>query len=213
MLCWAIWEQRNGFLFSGKRVLADLVVNKADSLLSKFRLAASALNPLVQPSSRSPVNAEWLAPPPGKLKLNTAMVSRDHNSSCALGAAVRDDKGKVIVARARLVGGSFNKDTGTLLALREGLLLALFYNLPIQIAEVDFSPVVGILSSSALYFGDASFIVKDVIALMSDLGVNVCQASSLLGNSLARNLAKAALSSCTELFWLDASPSCILSSC
>ncbi|KAK1565131.1 hypothetical protein Q3G72_019544 [Acer saccharum] len=38
--------QRNGFITSGKRGLAELVVSKAESLLSEFRLAATALNPM-----------------------------------------------------------------------------------------------------------------------------------------------------------------------
>ncbi|TXG67205.1 hypothetical protein EZV62_008480 [Acer yangbiense] len=119
----------------------------------------------------------------------------------SLGSAIRDDKSKVLVARARRIFGMFNKETGVLLALRDGLLMANFFGLHVKFAEIDFPPVMSILNSNAPYLGDAYFVVKDIKALLSDFGISSCQASSLLGNSLARNLAKLALSSCRDQFW------------
>ncbi|KAK1582010.1 hypothetical protein Q3G72_010991 [Acer saccharum] len=78
MLCWAIWEQRNVFFSTGNRGLAETIVNKAEILLSEFRVTVSTLNPSVKTLSRSVLPVNWLAPPPGKLKLNTAIIFRDN---------------------------------------------------------------------------------------------------------------------------------------
>ncbi|KAK2649414.1 hypothetical protein Ddye_016903 [Dipteronia dyeriana] len=94
-------------------------------------------------------NTDWLAPPPGLLKLNTAVVIHKESRTIGLGAAIRDDKGKVVVARSRPMFGSFNFEIGNFLAFREGLLLTKFYNCPVNIAEVDTSCVASILNSYA----------------------------------------------------------------
>ncbi|KAK2640318.1 hypothetical protein Ddye_028113 [Dipteronia dyeriana] len=106
-------------------------------------------NILSKRSTSSPIvtNADWFAPPPGLLKLNTAEAIHNDSRTIGLGAANRDDKGKVIVARSRLIFGSFNSEIGNLLALQEGLLLAKFSNCMVNVAEDDSSYVASILNS------------------------------------------------------------------
>ncbi|KAK3230595.1 hypothetical protein Dsin_002476 [Dipteronia sinensis] len=122
----------------------------------------------------------------------------------------KDDKGKVIIARSRQLDGSFSSDTGKLLALREGLLLAKFYNIDVKTAEVDSSFVASILNSQKPFLGDAKFIVNDIKALFLAFGICKCQATLKSGNSLALNLAMLAFSSSREQIWLDSSPLVVL---
>ncbi|KAI9162098.1 hypothetical protein LWI28_023859 [Acer negundo] len=70
-------------------------------------------------SFRRPVS-DWLAPPPGRLKLNTAVAIRHHSQYVGLGATIRDDKGRVLVARSNQFRGSLSSNIGELIALREG---------------------------------------------------------------------------------------------
>jgi hypothetical protein len=97
------------------------------------------------------------------------------------------------------INGSFSSDLGQLLALRDGLLLAKRFRIPVSIAEVSSSAVVSSLSSPDVNLGDSHFIVNDVKALFSLVGIGMCQASSYKGNSLARNLASLAFSSSRAL--------------
>ncbi|KAK1565796.1 hypothetical protein Q3G72_035245 [Acer saccharum] len=134
------------------------------------------------------------------------------NRFSALGAVIRDDKGKIVAARARKIFGAFSKESGVLLALRDGLLLAQFLGVPVWVAEIDFSPVCSLLCSPDSYFGDASFIIQDVIHLMSAIGVSSCRAISREGNSLACNLGKSVFKSNEEILLLDNSFCCMFSS-
>ncbi|TXG57877.1 hypothetical protein EZV62_015706 [Acer yangbiense] len=163
------------------------------NIVASIPHSLSAITPVVGPSSRPPLCGDWIPPPPSCLKLNSAMVTHKSSRYSALGTIIRDDKGRIIAARARKMLGAFSKDSGVLLALREGLLLAKFLGVPVWVAEIDFSP--------------------DVKNLMSDVGVNACRAISKEGNSLACNLGKSVFLSRRELFLLENSFCCLLSYC
>ncbi|KAK2640897.1 hypothetical protein Ddye_022660 [Dipteronia dyeriana] len=136
MIVWAIWENRNSFLNCGRVRDSGSVVNWADDLLTEFRISrqVTVSPPPCSPCSPSSV---WLALMPGLLKLNIGFASRRNSSSFDVGVAIRDDRGKVLIARSNLAIGSFSADIGHLMALREGLLLAKFYNLPISSVELS----------------------------------------------------------------------------
>ena len=130
---------------------------------------------------------------------------RKGSNSSGLGSVIQDCKGKVLAFSYSRINGSVVSDLGQLLALRDGLLLANRINIPVSIAEVSSPSVVSSLSSLDRNLGDNHFIVNDVKALFSFVGINLCQASSYKGNSLARNLASLAFSSSREFVWLDPS--------
>ncbi|KAK3228387.1 hypothetical protein Dsin_000268 [Dipteronia sinensis] len=92
------------------------------------------------------------------------------------------------------------------IALREGLLLAKFYNISVRIVEVNASSVVSILNSSETFLGDAFYIVNDIRALFLEAGICECQFVPKVGNALAYNLASSAFSSYRGYLWLDSSP-------
>ena len=71
-----------------------------------------------------------------------------------VGAAIRDAKGLVIAARATQIPGNFQAEIGELIALREGMLLAKFFDLKVDYAEGFSSLVVSILNDSILLRGN-----------------------------------------------------------
>ncbi|KAK3189493.1 hypothetical protein Dsin_029054 [Dipteronia sinensis] len=144
-------------------------------------------------SSRSCPN--WIAPPPGRLKLNTAVALRKDGWSIGVGAAIWDDKGLVIAAQSNQLVGSFNADVGELIALREGLLLALFYNLQVDFAEVVSPTVVSFLNDPTPLVGESKFIVQDIKSMFLAIGICKSLAISKSGNSLALRLELLAFSS------------------
>ncbi|KAK3217958.1 hypothetical protein Dsin_011928 [Dipteronia sinensis] len=170
---WAIWDDRNSFSNCGKSKDPELVASRAAELMSEFQNSLVALSPSVRPQPMVSSGGDWMAPPPGFLKLNTEMATHKKCRSIGLGVAIRDDKSKVIIARSRPLYGSFSSETGNLLALREGLLLAKFYNINVKIAEVDSSFVASILNSMFPILGDAKFIAKDIKALFLDISIYV----------------------------------------
>ncbi|KAK3224383.1 hypothetical protein Dsin_011408 [Dipteronia sinensis] len=82
----------------------------------------------------------------------------------------------------------FSDEVGPFLALREGLMLAKFYNFPVSIAKISSTSVV---SSLCCYVPapDVKFIVNDIKALLVEVGVCKCQATPISGNSMAHSLA------------------------
>ena len=96
-------------------------------LLEEFQDSRKAFSSPSAPSG-SGISWDWIAPPPGQLKLNTGVSLRANSGSIGIGVTTRDDRGKVLVARSSLLCGFFSANVGLFLALREGLLLARFYN-------------------------------------------------------------------------------------
>ncbi|KAK2635566.1 hypothetical protein Ddye_030358 [Dipteronia dyeriana] len=158
MTTWAIWDHRNSFN-CGKAKATKLVASWADELLAEFQNSMATLSPLARPPHAINSSAGWLAPSHGLLKLNTMVTTRKNHRSIGLGVAIRNDKGKIIVAHSRTMCGSFSAETGRLLALREAIQLAKFYNISVKIAEVDSSFVASTLISSILFLRDVIFIV------------------------------------------------------
>ncbi|KAK3193073.1 hypothetical protein Dsin_024383 [Dipteronia sinensis] len=148
------------------------------------------------------------SPPPshGHLKLNRAVALRKNSRSIGTCATIRDDNGRVLAARFNQLPGSFNLEVGELIALRKGLLLALFCNLHIDIAEVASPNVLSILNDPAPPVGGSKFLVQDIKAMFLDVGICKSQVISKAGNSLAHKLALEAFSSVKECHWLDSSP-------
>ncbi|KAK3205252.1 hypothetical protein Dsin_019298 [Dipteronia sinensis] len=95
----------------------------------------------------------------------------------------------------KLVSGSFSTEVGQFIALRDGLMLATFYNFPVSIAEISSSKVASSFSYSNLSLGDVNFIINVIKALFSEVAICKCQATPKSGNSLAYNLASSAFSS------------------
>ena len=181
---------------NGKANVPKRVLAQAIDLLAAFKNSRHAFSPLPPaPNFRTPTY--WIAPPPWLLKLNSCSAFRRSSRCIGMGATIRDSNGKV---------GSFSREVGHLLALREGLMLAKFYGLPIAIAENSFSSFSFSVASPGSYLWDTHLIVNDIQALSSDVGCCKCQATSKKGNLLAFNLASIVFSSVRERLWLDPSP-------
>ncbi|KAK3205159.1 hypothetical protein Dsin_019205 [Dipteronia sinensis] len=117
--------------------------------------------------------------------------------------AIRDDKGLVIAAHSNQLPGLFNVDVGELIALREGFLLGLFYNLHVDFSKFVSPTVVSFLNVLAPLVGESKFIVQDIKSMFLAVGICKSLASSKSRNSLALQLALLAFSSAWERLWQD----------
>ncbi|KAK2644893.1 hypothetical protein Ddye_020088 [Dipteronia dyeriana] len=61
---------------------------------------------------------DWLAPPPDRLKPNIVVAFRKFANSVGIGATIKDDKGRVLVARSNQFSSSFSYKVSELVALR-----------------------------------------------------------------------------------------------
>ncbi|KAK3188913.1 hypothetical protein Dsin_028474 [Dipteronia sinensis] len=132
--------------------------------------------------------------------------SRSSNSSTGIGVAIQDDRCKVLIAHCSRMSGNFSVEVGELLALREGLRLAKFYNICVNSVDVASLRADSFLNDLAAPLGVSKLIVLDIKAFMLDAGICTVKEISRNGNSLALKLAHLAFSSVQGLFWLDISP-------
>ncbi|KAK0584046.1 hypothetical protein LWI29_006910 [Acer saccharum] len=131
MLAWAIWGNRNSLYNTGKCKPSELMASSAAPLLAEFQRSKRAIIPII-PSVQIRGGPNWLAPPPGQLKINTAATLRSNGLAIGVGVEIRDEKGLVVVARSKQLPGNFTAEIGELIALREGLQLAKFYNMKVR---------------------------------------------------------------------------------
>ncbi|KAK3193728.1 hypothetical protein Dsin_025038 [Dipteronia sinensis] len=78
---------------------------------------------------------DWIPPPHNVLKLNNVVAIHNGVLVMGLGAAIRDDKDKVVATLSKPLPGMFTAEIGEILALRESLSLAKRLNISVQIAE------------------------------------------------------------------------------
>ncbi|KAK3185137.1 hypothetical protein Dsin_032423 [Dipteronia sinensis] len=209
MVSWAIWVDHNSLSNCGKASTPGMVVSKVIILLEEFQSSRLAFSPRASPPAIKD-SVDWLAPPPVLLKLNIGTTLCKDSGSIGIRVSIRDDKGRVLVARSKLLYGFFNGDIGKFMALRDGLMLAKFYNLPVRFVEVNSCKVFFSLNSQVSPLGDARFIINDIKALLSDVGSCKCLFVPKPKNVLAQNLTSLAFSSVRERIWLDLMPSLVL---
>ncbi|KAK2637418.1 hypothetical protein Ddye_032210 [Dipteronia dyeriana] len=202
---WAIWENMNAFLNDGQSKQAEFVVAGADAFLAEFQNSRLAFSSTGSPTLfRSPM--DWIAPPPSKIKLNSAAGFCVSSSSFGIRVVTRDDKGKVLLTSGSQMPGKVNNEVGELLALRKGLKLANYYNFGVDSITIASFLVAYVLNDLSVPLGLSKLFVLDIKDLMVDAGICKVQAISRSGNSLAQKLAYLAFS-VQELLWLDFSPS------
>jgi hypothetical protein len=107
MIAYAIWDNRNKFNFEGKSKPPDLVFLVLWLFWQNFRSLKGLLQLFSSSSVQISGGSDWLPPPPGRLKLNTAVAFRKNGMSVGIGAVIRDDKGLVVAARANQLPGFF----------------------------------------------------------------------------------------------------------
>ena len=153
--------------------------------MKEFQASGRAFQP-VSGAVKAP--ARWYPPLIGSLKLNTDVSVKKGLLQCGVGAIVRDNKGWIVAALSKHMVGNFSPETGELIALREGLLLAQKLQLKIACVEVDACNVVSKVSSNVLDVGETEFIISDIKALFKEVEVPKCQSISKSGNRVAHML-------------------------
>ncbi|KAL5837146.1 hypothetical protein ACOSQ3_014315 [Xanthoceras sorbifolium] len=95
----------------------------------------------------------------------------------------------MVTGTSKLLSGYFSPEARKLLALREGLLLAIQHGLCVKQVECDAANVILGVNSSDIEFCNLTHIFNDVKALCKDVDVVSCLVISRKGNTLAHTLA------------------------
>ncbi|KAK3197916.1 hypothetical protein Dsin_021331 [Dipteronia sinensis] len=126
MILWGIWQDRNEVVHKRKSRLAVSLVEGVLNLLKGFQDARSALQ-AAHVAAKAPTSSRA-----GTLKLNTDASVKLGVPLCGVGTVIRDDKGWIEPTVSKPLVGNFSPETGELIALRDGLLLATSLKLKIS---------------------------------------------------------------------------------
>ncbi|KAL5821187.1 hypothetical protein ACOSQ3_023069 [Xanthoceras sorbifolium] len=181
MVLWGIWFNRNTGTHNG-------TVRSAEVLLSWISGKGAP----------SVAATAWSCPPLGMLKLNTDVAVKPGKNCVGVGAVIRDSSRLVMAAISKTLLGCFSAESGEMLVLRKGLLLAGNLGLTVQLIEVDACNVVSSVLGSDSCCGENGLIVLDIKALLQVVGFVKCQAISRKSNGVTHNLASLTLSSLEE---------------
>ncbi|KAH9791666.1 reverse transcriptase-like protein [Citrus sinensis] len=98
--CWAIWSERNLFIFENKKEDSQLSAAKADAVVYSYKkIQLPQLQTSIEKKSNATSN--WQSPPPGCFKVNVDASVVVEQRRVGLGAVIRDARGKVIAAATK----------------------------------------------------------------------------------------------------------------
>ena len=139
---WAIWHNRNLLMHNEKGLTPLQVWDLARSVLEDFHEVNNVLC-----SVKQGPNVGWMAPPPGYFKVNVDDVSPlDGKGISGVGAIVRNDGGKVVVALCKALPSCYPAEWAELFALEQGIILAQKLAISNVIIESDVALVIQAIS-------------------------------------------------------------------
>ena len=135
IFAWCIWWERNKTLHGSQGHDVVTQVSFADSYLDEYR-ASVAMHEAVQ-SNNPEVVSRWTPSPHGQVKLNTDASVRIGDNYISIRLVYRYCYRVVLAAYSKRVMGYFDDDTAELLAIRDGLQLAVNWRVSVALLESD----------------------------------------------------------------------------
>ena len=113
---------------------------------------------------KQPLEASWAAPPPKIYKINVDGAT-SVGGLCSVGVVICDCRGTVLVARSKVMAGSYKAKTIEALAVEEGVLLARERGRHKIILETDSLIVVQAIKTKSSH-GEARIVIQGVLVLL-----------------------------------------------
>ncbi|PON83098.1 LOW QUALITY PROTEIN: Ribonuclease H-like domain containing protein [Trema orientale] len=168
ILLWAMWNRRNNLLYNG--VLKDIMDTFDSACLFLLEYESSSKLTVSSPNIALSSSSHWSRPRVGGLKLNTDAAFPTGENFIRCGGVIRDEHGSVLVCWAIRVVGCFNVEVGELIAIREGLRLAVEFGCPLAEIEIDLLIAVHSISNPQLCSA-VGLLVRDISLLISSAGI------------------------------------------
>ena len=124
----------------------------------------------------------------GCLKLNVDAAVFEERDVIGIGGTIRDHDGVVLVCWALQLTGNFDVLTSELLAIREGIRLAIEFGYPLD--EIDSDSLLAINAINRPHpCSTVVSVVKDINFFITSAGYGSCHHISRVGNMVAHELA------------------------
>jgi len=145
-------------------------------------------------------------------KINVGGATSNDGRPSAIGVVIRDCRGVVVAASAKLLLAQYEVDVTEALAIEEGILLARQKMLKQVIIESDSFLVVDAISSNSRH-GDLRPIIQGILLLSSSFDIWKVKHLKREYNKVAHELAKSARESKTSLTWNEIEPPMVYHLC
>lgn len=156
-IAWAIWHNRNLLVHNDKGLSPLQVWDLVRSVLEDFHEANDALC-----SAKQGLNDGWMAASPGYFKVNVDGASPlDGKGISGVGAIVRNDGSKVVVALCKALASCYPAEWAKLFALEQRVLLAQQLAVSNVIFESDDAPMIQAISQD-LCGGEAGHLIQEI---------------------------------------------------
>uniref|UniRef100_A0A803Q5N4 Reverse transcriptase domain-containing protein n=1 Tax=Cannabis sativa TaxID=3483 RepID=A0A803Q5N4_CANSA len=153
-----------------------------------------------------PTKPKWLAPPSGRLKLNTDAAVNVNTGVFGLAAILRDSNGDVLAAMVKPMKGCVKTEEMEALAVAWSLKLLLTLRLSVDFVETDSLMVVNGLKSQSKGLSAFYVILNDITFLLSNFPRAQISHVYRSANNEAHLLAKFALTVDSNCTWLEEVP-------
>ena len=203
--CWAIWHERNLFIFENKKEDSQLSAAKAEAVVHSYKKIQ--LPPLqTSLEKKSIATSNWQSPLPGYFKVNVDASVVVEQRRVGLGAVIRDARGKVIAAAMK--PSCFQQEVAyaEAEAARFGVEIAEKVGSWPLIIETDSQEVVDLVLNKKSTRTELYWVISDLQACIKRQQQISIQYTPRASNVIAHNLARLALEQSDVVLWVDNIP-------
>ncbi|KAL5567922.1 hypothetical protein UlMin_024497 [Ulmus minor] len=206
ILLWRIWFRRNKWIHEQIWLDDESCFSWARQHLADFVKANCSERDPVKKSTAS----TWQAPEIGVVKVNSDAAWCSKMKKFGLGSVIRDYTGKVLGSVATPIHSLVSVAVAESWALERGILLAKHLGYSAVILESDCLGVTKDLESRTLHDSDLSYAFDSIYEICNDLYLYKFSHTPRIGNQVAHNLARLALSLENEQIWPSGIPERII---
>ncbi|KAL5550571.1 hypothetical protein UlMin_000747 [Ulmus minor] len=206
ILLWRIWFRRNKWIHEKIWLDDESCFSWARQHLTDFVEA----NCRKGDSLKKATVSSWQAPEIGVVKVNSDAAWCSNLKKFGLGSVIRDYTGKVLGSVATPIHSLVSVAVAESWALEKGISLAKHLGYSTVIFESDCLGVIKALESSTLHDSNLSYTFDSIYESCNDLHMYKFSYTPRIGNQVAHNLARLALSLENEQIWPSGIPERII---
>jgi ribonuclease HI len=187
-----LWMRRNKWVFDGQFTSPAQVLKQACEAWDSF---ATNLTQRTQ-AGQEPVRSmpKWIKPTQGEMKCNWDAAINSKKRGMGVGVVIRDDRGRVVAAKASFVSGIVNPIVAESMGAWQAVVMCCNLRFPLVVLEGDSLIVVSALNKEEPCWSSFGHIIEDIRAKLQDIPSVRVQHVPRDANKVAHVLAKAAIS-------------------
>ena len=205
VLLWRIWFRRNKWIHEKTWLDDESCYSWARQHLADFQEA----NSQKEVSTKKETSKPWQAPSYGWVKVNSDAAWCSKQKKFGLGTTIRDYTGKVLASAATPISSSVSVDVAESWALERGAGLAKQLGFSAVVLESDCSAVIKALDLRTASAAEINYVFDNIHEICSNFHLYKFSYIQRMGNQVAHNLARLALSLENEQVWPMGTPDSI----